>query len=150
MAEKHPKTKAKAATAFSTYRTLWRRFLSPHRGLLALAVFCGAAAAATAGFGLPMMMDKVFPVVFGEKPLPEFLQRAIAGRVPAESVPALTMWCAAAAMPLLMVFRGAASFANTYLISKIEAVESIPEPRSGKEHRNLSLTELSDIVICIK
>ncbi len=119
MAEKHPKTKAKAATAFSTYRTLWRRFLSPHRGLLALAVFCGAAAAATAGFGLPMMMDKVFPVVFGEKPLPEFLQRAIAGRVPAESVPALTMWCAAAAMPLLMVFRGAASFANTYLISKI-------------------------------
>lgn len=116
---KKAKSRKDAASAFRTYRALWRRFLSPYRGTLLVAVICGGFAAATAGFGLPMMMDKVFPIVFGEKPLPEFLRAFVESHVPAEDVPALTMWTAAAAMPLLMLFRGAFAFANTYLISKI-------------------------------
>lgn len=119
MATEKPKPKANVASAVRTYRALWTRFLAPYRGTLAVAVISGGFAAATAGFGLPMMMDKVFPIVFGEKPLPEFLRSFLESRVPEESVPELTLWVAAAAMPLLMLFRGVFSFTNTYFIGKI-------------------------------
>lgn len=119
MEKKNRPKKISLHSATTTYRELWTRFLAPYRALLLVAVLAGGVAAATAGFGLPMMADKVFPVVFGEKPLPPFLQELIAGHVPAEKIPELTMWCAAAAMPLLMFFRGAFSFANAFLLSKV-------------------------------
>ena len=52
------------AALFSVYRDFCRRYLASEKKVLAAAVLCGAFAAATAGFGLPMMMDKVFPIVF--------------------------------------------------------------------------------------
>ncbi len=113
-----PKSKPKVHF-FATYSSLWRRFLSPYRWQLLLAVVCGAFAAATAGFGLPMMIDKVFPVVFGQAPLPDFLQEYVESHVPADKIPEVTLWAAAAAMPLMIFFRGAFSFANMYLMSKI-------------------------------
>lgn len=103
----------------SVYRNFCRRYLAPEKKTLFAAVFCGAMAATTAGFGVPTMMDKVFPVVFGEKPLPEFLQIRIAEIVPAEEIPLATMWAAALVMPLLMLFRGVFAFTNSYLISKV-------------------------------
>ena len=111
--------KENKAALFAVYLDFWRRYLASQKGILLLAVFCGGLAAATAGFGLPMMMDKVFPIVFGEKPLPEFLQNWVAVRVPEEQIPLVTMWTAALAMPALMLFRGVFSFANAYLISKV-------------------------------
>lgn len=87
--------------------------------MLLIAVLCGGLAAATAGFGLPMMMDKVFPIVFGEKPLPPLLQNWVSGHFTAEQIPVVTMWTAALAMPALMLFRGVFSFTNSYLISKV-------------------------------
>lgn len=111
--------KESRAALFSVYRDFCRRYLSSEKKTLTVAVFCGALAAATAGFGLPMMMDKVFPIVFGEKPLPELLQAWVGSHVPAEKIPLVTMWTAALAMPLLMLFRGVFSFTNSYLISKV-------------------------------
>ena len=114
-----PKQKPSFKTAVKTYRSLWTRFLAPHRALLLFAVICGGVAAATAGFGLPMMADKVFPIVFGEAPLSPAIQAWLEAHCSRERIPELTLWCAAAAMPLLMLFRGAFSFANSFLISKV-------------------------------
>lgn len=111
--------KASKKTLFAIYRDFWRRYLASQKRTLVIAVFCGGLAAATAGFGLPMMMDKVFPIVFGEAPLPGFLKTWIEGHVPVENVPLVTMWAAALAMPILMLFRGVFSFSNSYLISKV-------------------------------
>ena len=114
------KTKQESKAAlFSVYRDFCRRYLASEKKVLAVAVLCGALAAATAGFGLPMMMDKVFPIVFGAKPLPECLRVWVEAHVSAERIPLVTMWAAALAMPLLMLFRGFFSFTNTYLISKV-------------------------------
>lgn len=109
----------KKKSLFAVYRAFWRRYLASQKNMLLFAVFCGGVAAATAGFGLPMMMDKVFPVVFGEAELPEFLSSWIDGHIAPERIPIMTMWAAALAMPLLMLFRGIFSFTNSYLISKV-------------------------------
>ncbi len=119
MAKKDNGGNGGSAKFFATYRILWQRFLSPYRGWVFVAVICGAFAAGTAGFGLPMMIDRVFPVVFGEAPLPDFFKNFIEARVPAEKIPAVTLWVAAGAMPLLVLFRGLFSFLNSYLINKI-------------------------------
>src|SRR4051812_48189741 len=42
-------------------------YLRPHRGLLIFAILCGVIAGLASGYGLPMMVDRVFPVIFKEK-----------------------------------------------------------------------------------
>ncbi|MEO7412957.1 MAG: ABC transporter ATP-binding protein [Opitutaceae bacterium] len=42
-------------------------YLRPHRGLLTLAILCGVIAGLASGAGLPLMIDRVFPVIFQEQ-----------------------------------------------------------------------------------
>ena len=42
------------------------RYLRPHRSLLFAAIICGILAGVASGAGLPLMISKIFPVIFGE------------------------------------------------------------------------------------
>jgi subfamily B ATP-binding cassette protein MsbA len=42
-------------------------YLRPHRGLLILAILCGVIAGLASGAGLPLMIDRVFPVIFQDR-----------------------------------------------------------------------------------
>ena len=45
-------------------------YLRPHRGLLSVGILCGIIAGVASGAGLPLMIDRVFPVIFGDKTNP--------------------------------------------------------------------------------
>jgi ATP-binding cassette, subfamily B, bacterial MsbA len=77
------------------------RYLRPQRAVLISAIACGLIAGAASGFGLPYMVDHVFPVVFGEhaKPLTNW------------ELFRVTIW-----LPAVFVIRGVATYLNTYLI----------------------------------
>ena len=100
-------------------------------GTFLCALFCGAISGVASGFGLPLMLKKVLPVLFGggEKQDLILLQFESAGAtlcgfdaswlpdvnlvVPA----AYVLVFAIALMPLVFVIRGAAMFGNTYLLN---------------------------------
>jgi subfamily B ATP-binding cassette protein MsbA len=80
------------------------RYLQPHRGLLTVAVICGIIAGAASGAGLPLMVNKVFPVIFapGATPLTN-LQLAL-----------VALW-----LPAVFLVRGVATYLNTYFIQVV-------------------------------
>lgn len=105
--------------------------LKPVTGTFLLALLCGAISGVASGFGLPLMLKKVLPVLFGgcgeqDLVLLQFdsTQASFAGFsaswlpdinivVPADYV----LIFALALMPLVFVVRGSAMFANTYLLN---------------------------------
>lgn len=100
-------------------------------GTFLCALLCGAISGVASGFGLPLMLKKVLPVLFGggEKQDLILLQFESAGatlcgfdasRLPDINlvVPAAyVLVFAIALMPLVFVIRGAAMFGNTYLLN---------------------------------
>jgi subfamily B ATP-binding cassette protein MsbA len=80
------------------------RYLKPHYGLLGLAILCGILAGLASGAGLPLMIDRVFPVIFAEDAVPlSTWQLAL-----------VTLW-----IPFIFVVRGVAGYLNTYLIQLV-------------------------------
>lgn len=79
----------------------------------------GIVAAATAGFGIPFMIQYVFPVVFGEVEAPAWLlpwlESHCANKAEMDTV---LLWGAAAVIPLSMAVRGCATYANAFLLTK--------------------------------
>ena len=76
-------------------------YLREHRSLLAVAILCGVISGVATGAGLPLMVKKVFPVVFGENAVP------------------LTNWELAVVvlwLPVVFTVRGVAGYLNSYLI----------------------------------
>ncbi len=101
------------------FRPIVRRYVRPVRPVLVLGILVGMVAAALSGFGLPFMTQYVFPVVFGEKPAPEWLASWMAQHCPEGlSVEQMTLWAAALLVPLVMLGRGVATFLNSYLLTK--------------------------------
>ncbi|MEY2879345.1 MAG: Lipid export ATP-binding/permease protein MsbA, partial [Verrucomicrobiota bacterium] len=79
-------------------------YLRPQRGLLIAAILCGILAGLASGAGLPVMIDQVFPVIFGEHPVP------------------LTTWELAVValwIPFVFTIRGVATYLNTYLVQLV-------------------------------
>ena len=62
----------------------YARYLKPVMKLFIAALAAGALAAAASGFGFPLMIAKVFPVVFDNTQIPPELQDMIASGEPAE------------------------------------------------------------------
>lgn len=98
---------------------LWHAYLKEHKKTILWAVLAGAVSAACAGFGIPVIIDKVFPIVFGKTPLPEPLKSWAEARFSAEDLAAYTLWGTVALLPLIMLLKGIAQFINVYLLSKI-------------------------------
>ena len=100
-------------------RALWREYLLPYRGTLAWAVVGGVVAAVASGFGIPVILQEMFPVIVDGKPLPPWAERVLLWYVSPENLPLVTVWATAAMLPLVVVVRGLSSFVNVYLLSKI-------------------------------
>ncbi len=88
------------------------RYLRPHRGILALGIFCGVLSGVATGAGLPLMINTIFPVIFSASPVP------------------LSHWqlfLVALWLPAVFVVRGVAGYFNTYLIQLVgtRVLESI-------------------------
>ncbi|MDO5449435.1 MAG: ABC transporter ATP-binding protein [Akkermansia sp.] len=81
-------------------------------------VVAGVFAAAASGFGLPVMLQKVLPVVFGKEPPPELLQGWLVRHVAPEQMDSVLMWGAALFIPLVMAVRGISTYLNTYLLTR--------------------------------
>jgi ATP-binding cassette, subfamily B, bacterial MsbA len=77
-------------------------YLKPVIPLFVWGLLAGVVFGISSGFGIPYMIYKVFPVIFGDD------------AVPLES---WQIWGWAAFIPLIMTIRGLSGFANTYLIS---------------------------------
>lgn len=99
-------------------RPVLQKYLGPERRTVALGVVAGMVAAAAAGFGLPFMVQYVFPVVFGKVPPPAWLQEHLLWWVPAGEMESATLWGAAMLIPLVMSVRGLATYLNSYLLTR--------------------------------
>lgn len=105
--------------------------LKPVTGTFLLALLCGAISGVASGFGLPLMLKKVLPVLFGGRGEQDLVllqfdsaQASFAG-FSASWLPDINIVVSAdyvlifalALMPLVFVVRGSAMFANTYLLN---------------------------------
>lgn len=105
--------------------------LKPVLGTFFIALLCGAISGIASGFGLPLMLKKVLPVLFGGGEPQDLVlldfdsTQANFGGVSAEWLPDLhivvpadyLLIFALVLMPLVFVIRGAAMFGNTYLLN---------------------------------
>ncbi|MDH3067547.1 ABC transporter ATP-binding protein [Akkermansia sp. N21169] len=80
-----------------------------------LALLSGVVASAASGFGIPMMIDKVFPVVFDNSKLPPFIQDILVEMVAPDRLHMVVLITACLILPLVMTIRGVATFINGYL-----------------------------------
>lgn len=105
-----------------------RRYMLPRAGLLAGGIVAGAVAAAAAGFGLPVLSQHVFPVVFGETEAPAVVQAWMERHIAPENRAVFTLWAAALMIPFVMFLRGIATYFNAYLLTKA-GMEALSELR---------------------
>lgn len=100
------------------FQPILRRYMKPQSGLIASGIFFGAVAAAAAGFGLPFMIQHVFPMVFGETEIPPMIQQYVQTYVPEGYRGEAVLWLAALIIPLVMTLRGVATYLNAFLLTK--------------------------------
>ncbi len=105
-------------SAFSLIYPLMRRYLRPQLALVSAGVAAGVVAAAASGFGLPVMLQYVFPVVFGTMPAPAWLQDMLYRYVSSQHIGIALLAGSALLIPAIMMLRGIATFLNTYLLAK--------------------------------
>lgn len=98
-------------------RPVLKKYIGPEKGLVMMGILSGVVAAAAAGFGLPFMLQHVFPVVFGESPAPEWLQQWMREYVAPEHLENAMLWGAAMLIPFIMFVRGTATYFNSYLLT---------------------------------
>lgn len=105
--------------------------LKPVIGTFLLALLCGAVSGVASGFGLPLMLKKVLPVLFGDGNAQDLVlldfdsSKEIFSGVTASWLPSVhlvvpaerVLAFALLLMPLVFVVRGAAMFGNTYLLN---------------------------------
>ena len=80
------------------------RFFRPHRLILAAAILCGVIAGLASGAGLPLMVKKVFPVIFAQDAAP----------LPTWQLAIIVLW-----IPVVFLIRGVAGYLNTYFIQLV-------------------------------
>lgn len=95
-----------------------KRYMLPQAGLLVSGILAGIVAGAAAGFGFPVLSQHVFPVVFGHAAPPEPMQQWLDTWSTPEQQPAIILWGAALLIPVLMLLRGVATYANAYLLTR--------------------------------
>ena len=103
---------------WKAFQPMLRRYMKPQAGLIVSGIFFGAVAAAAAGFGLPFMIQHVFPMVFGETAVPAMLQQWVQEYVPEGCRADAVLWIAALIIPFVMTIRGVATYLNAFLLTK--------------------------------
>lgn len=98
-------------------RSIVRIYLPPQKRWVIAGVLVGVIAAISSSFGLPMMIQYIFPVVFGQAPLPAPVQAWLETKFAPEDIPTITLWGAVAFIPLVMMLRGVSTYFNTYWLA---------------------------------
>ena len=76
-------------------------YLREHRSLLVFAILCGVISGVATGAGLPLMVQYVFPVIFGANAVP----------LSKWELAVIVLW-----LPAVFTVRGVAGYLNSYLI----------------------------------
>ena len=87
----------------------YARYLKPVMKLFIAALAAGALAAAASGFGFPLMIAKVFPVVFDNTQIPPELQNIIAHLVAPEHMHTAVLVAVCSLLPLLRILHACPS-----------------------------------------
>lgn len=95
----------------------YARYLKPVVKLFTAALAAGALAAAASGFGFPVMIAKVFPVVFDNTQIPPEIHDIIARTVAPEHMHVAVLVAVCSLLPLIFAIRGIGTFFNVYWIS---------------------------------
>ena len=95
-----------------------RKYLPRYKWGLIFGIISGVIAAAAAGFGLPVIVQAVVPIVFGAVEAPEWLARVSVYCFPNADLEYAIMWMAALFVPFVMSLRGIATYLNTYLLAR--------------------------------
>ena len=107
----------KEPSFYSLARPMIGRYLPPYRWAVVGGIVAGVVAAAASGFGLPVIVQKVCPVVFGEVPAPEWIVSWVSEWVAADDIPTATLIAAAVIIPIVMMLRGLSTYFNSYLLT---------------------------------
>lgn len=108
----------KEQSFYSMIRPLLRKYLPPYIWLVAGGTVAGVLAAAASGFGLPVIVQKVCPVVFGTVAAPEWFTELLGRWYAPEEMASATLVLAACIIPLVMSVRGLTTYLNSYLLTK--------------------------------
>lgn len=110
--------KSDKKSMWQVYKPFLVQYMAPQWCLIAGGILAGVLAAASAGFGLPAMIQYVFPIVFGEEETPAWLVNAVMRYCEPHEVESVVLWVAAAVIPLVMAIRGLATYGNAFLLTK--------------------------------
>ena len=111
-------SKTRKNKMWQVYKPFLVRYMVPRWYLIAGGILAGILAAASAGFGIPFMIQYVFPIVFGEVETPAWLQELVLRYCTPQEMPTAILWAAASIIPLVMVVRGLSTYANAFLLTK--------------------------------
>lgn len=92
-------------------------YVWPVKRYLILALISGLIAASASGFGIPVLIYKVFPAVFDPTTMPQPILDFISGYVSPENLGKAVLFTACAAMPLVFVVRGIAMWINAMAVN---------------------------------
>lgn len=92
-------------------------YVWPVKGYLILALVSGLVAAAASGFGIPVLIYKVFPAVFDPSTMPKPILDFISQYVSPENLGKAVLFTACAAMPIIFVVRGFAMWINAMAVN---------------------------------
>lgn len=92
-------------------------YVWPVKGYLILALVSGLVAAAASGFGIPVLIYKVFPAVFDPSTMPKPILDFISQYVCPENLGKAVLFTACAAMPIIFVVRGFAMWINAMAVN---------------------------------
>lgn len=111
-------SKSNKESTWTVFKPLMRRYIMPQKFLLMMGIVFGVIAAASAGFGLPVMIQYIFPIVFGEAAMPLWMQQVMDTYLPGVDKDTATMWIAASVIPLVMAVRGLSTYLNIFMLTK--------------------------------
>ncbi|MBR5622306.1 MAG: ABC transporter ATP-binding protein [Opitutales bacterium] len=92
-------------------------YVWPVKRYLILALISGLIAASASGFGIPVLIYKVFPAVFDPTTMPQPILDFISAYVSPENLGKAVLFTACAAMPLIFVVRGIAMWINAMAVN---------------------------------
>ncbi len=93
------------------------KYLKPQLGTMIFAILAGVISSWASGFGLPLLVKFVFPIVFDDQPLPPEVSEWIIRCFHPDNMREFVLIFTCSFLPFIFLFRGVGMFFNVYLTS---------------------------------